>query len=63
MVEMILSAIDDQRSERHGERGPHKCAGVPLGIGGCVVLELFSARSVISRSYLMTTHGTPGMDA
>lgn len=33
IVEMILSTHDDQRSERHGERGPHKCAGVSMGIG------------------------------
>ena len=34
IVEMILSAPDDHRPKKHGERGPHKCAGVPMGIGG-----------------------------
>ena len=44
-MEMILSVIDDQRSERRGECGPHKCAGVPMGIGGWAV----DARLVLSK--------------
>ena len=38
IVEMILSALDDHWSQKHGERGPHKCAGVPMGIGGWMEL-------------------------
>ena len=57
IVEMILSALDDQRSEKHGERGqkPPQVRGSTHG-DWWLIFELASARSVVTASIVQQSH-------